>query len=181
MPSNIAEGDERSSDKDSVRFFHIAKGSLAELSTQLEIARDVGYFKSTETEAINAKCVELGKNARRTHPRQKRFPALGPPSLSPEPNFMKMELRKTFQFEAAHLLPLLPKTHKCRRLHGHSFNVEIVVAGECDPELGWLMDYADITAPSSPSGKSWITITSTKSPAWKIPPAKSWPCGSGRN
>ena len=58
---------------------------------------------------------------------------------------MKMELRKSFQFEAAHLLPRLPKTHKCRRLHGHSFNVEIVVAGECDPRLGWLMDYADIS------------------------------------
>jgi 6-pyruvoyltetrahydropterin/6-carboxytetrahydropterin synthase len=57
---------------------------------------------------------------------------------------MKMELRRTFQFEAAHLLPRLPKTHKCRRLHGHSFQVEIVVAGECDPKLGWVMDYADI-------------------------------------
>jgi len=58
---------------------------------------------------------------------------------------MKMELRKTFQFEAAHLLPRLPKTHKCRRLHGHSFRVEIVVTGECDSRLGWVMDYADIT------------------------------------
>ena len=57
---------------------------------------------------------------------------------------MKVELRKTFQFEAAHLLPQLPKAHKCRRLHGHSFKVEVVVAGECDPKLGWLMDYADI-------------------------------------
>ena len=58
---------------------------------------------------------------------------------------MKMELRKSFQFEAAHLLPLLTKAHKCRRLHGHSFKVEIVVAGECDPKLGWLMDYAEIS------------------------------------
>jgi 6-pyruvoyltetrahydropterin/6-carboxytetrahydropterin synthase len=58
---------------------------------------------------------------------------------------MKVELRKTFQFEAAHLLPRLPKSHKCRRLHGHSFKVEIVVAGECDPKLGWLMDYAEIS------------------------------------
>ena len=57
---------------------------------------------------------------------------------------MKMELRKSFQFEAAHLLPHLPATHKCRRLHGHSFKVDIVVAGECDPRLGWVMDYADI-------------------------------------
>ena len=58
---------------------------------------------------------------------------------------MRIELRKTFQFEAAHLLPRLAKSHKCRRLHGHSFKVEIVVAGECDPKLGWLMDYAEIS------------------------------------
>ncbi|MBM3822525.1 MAG: 6-carboxytetrahydropterin synthase QueD [Verrucomicrobia bacterium] len=55
-----------------------------------------------------------------------------------------MELRKTFQFEAAHRLPLLPSTHKCHRLHGHSFRVEVAVEGECDPRLGWVMDYADI-------------------------------------
>jgi 6-pyruvoyltetrahydropterin/6-carboxytetrahydropterin synthase len=58
---------------------------------------------------------------------------------------MKIELRKTFQFEAAHLLPYLPENHKCRRLHGHSFKAEIVIAGECDPKLGWLMDYADVS------------------------------------
>lgn len=58
---------------------------------------------------------------------------------------MKIELRKNFQFEAAHLLPHLPETHKCRRLHGHSFKAEIVVAGEADPKLGWLMDYAEIS------------------------------------
>jgi 6-pyruvoyltetrahydropterin/6-carboxytetrahydropterin synthase len=58
---------------------------------------------------------------------------------------MKVELRKSFQFEAAHLLPNLPETHKCRRLHGHSFKVDIVICGECDPKLGWLMDYAEIS------------------------------------
>lgn len=63
---------------------------------------------------------------------------------------MKMELRKTFQFEAAHLLPHLPENHKCRRLHGHSFQVEIVVSGECDPRLGWLIDYADMTKAFKP-------------------------------
>ena len=51
-----------------------------------------------------------------------------------------MELRKTFQFEAAHYLPNLPKEHKCNRLHGHSFKVEIVVEGECDPKLGWVIN-----------------------------------------
>lgn len=63
---------------------------------------------------------------------------------------MQLELRKTFQFEAAHLLPHLPEGHKCRRLHGHSFQVEVAVAGESDPELGWVMDYADISAAFHP-------------------------------
>ena len=63
---------------------------------------------------------------------------------------MKMELRKSFQFEAAHLLPHLPEGHKCRRLHGHSFQVEVVVTGECDPRLGWVMDYAEISAAFKP-------------------------------
>ena len=58
---------------------------------------------------------------------------------------MKVELRKTFQFEAAHKLPNVPADHKCARLHGHSFRVEVVVAGECDPRAGWLMDYAEIS------------------------------------
>jgi 6-pyruvoyltetrahydropterin/6-carboxytetrahydropterin synthase len=61
-----------------------------------------------------------------------------------------MELRKTFQFEAAHLLPHLPKSHKCRRLHGHSFKAEIVVVGELDPRLGWVMDYAEISSVFKP-------------------------------
>lgn len=63
---------------------------------------------------------------------------------------MNVELRKTFQFEAAHLLPRLPESHKCRRLHGHSFKVDVVVAGPCDPDLGWLIDYAEIGAAFRP-------------------------------
>ena len=63
---------------------------------------------------------------------------------------MQVELRKTFQFEAAHKLPNVPADHKCARLHGHSFRVEVVVSGECDPRLGWLMDYADISEAFKP-------------------------------
>ncbi|MCX8091202.1 MAG: 6-carboxytetrahydropterin synthase QueD [Verrucomicrobiae bacterium] len=63
---------------------------------------------------------------------------------------MQVELRRTFQFEAAHRLPKLPRTHKCWRLHGHSFKVEVAVAGECDPRLGWLVDYAEIAAAFKP-------------------------------
>ena len=61
-----------------------------------------------------------------------------------------MELRKSFQFEAAHLLPKLPRSHKCRRLHGHSFQVELGVTGDCDPKLRWVIDYADIAQAFKP-------------------------------
>jgi len=61
-----------------------------------------------------------------------------------------MELRKTFQFEAAHRLPHVPADHKCARLHGHSFRVEVAVVGECDPKLGWLMDYAEVSGAFKP-------------------------------
>ncbi len=58
---------------------------------------------------------------------------------------MRVELSKTFRFEAAHRLPHVPADHKCRRLHGHSFAVDVMVEGEIDERLGWLVDYADIT------------------------------------
>lgn len=55
-----------------------------------------------------------------------------------------MEIHQTFRFEAAHRLPNLPPEHKCARLHGHSFTVSVHVAGDLDPELGWVLDFADI-------------------------------------
>ena len=57
---------------------------------------------------------------------------------------MKATLTKTFQIEAAHRLPHLPAGHKCERMHGHSFRIDVRVEGECDPHLGWVMDYADL-------------------------------------
>lgn len=57
---------------------------------------------------------------------------------------MKVELSKTFRFESAHHLPNVPDGHKCKRLHGHSFVVDVKVAGEVDPHSGWLIDYAEI-------------------------------------
>ncbi len=44
VPSNIAEGDERGTNKDSLRFLQIARGSLAELETQLGIAKEIGLI-----------------------------------------------------------------------------------------------------------------------------------------
>jgi 6-pyruvoyltetrahydropterin/6-carboxytetrahydropterin synthase len=61
-----------------------------------------------------------------------------------------MDIFKIFQIEAAHRLPQLPAGHKCARLHGHSFKVEVHVRGEPDPALGWVMDFADIKAAFAP-------------------------------
>ncbi len=56
-----------------------------------------------------------------------------------------VELSRTFRFEAAHYLPRLPEGHKCRRVHGHSYAVEVVVRGPVDPDTGFFVDYADIS------------------------------------
>ncbi len=61
IASNLAEGDERDTDKESVRFFYIAKGSLAELRTQMEIAYEIGYLKKQFYESIETECITLGK------------------------------------------------------------------------------------------------------------------------
>lgn len=60
IPSNIAEGYERNSDKDFIRFLLIAKGSLSELRTQLEIAYEIGYIGKDEFNSLDEDCRKLG-------------------------------------------------------------------------------------------------------------------------
>ena len=55
-----------------------------------------------------------------------------------------MEVFREFTFEAAHRLPNVPDGHKCARLHGHSFRVEVHVRGAVGSEKGWVVDFADI-------------------------------------
>jgi four helix bundle protein len=54
IPSNIAEGNERGTNKDSIRFLYIARGSAAELSTQLELALGVGAITPAEHADLQA-------------------------------------------------------------------------------------------------------------------------------
>ena len=61
-----------------------------------------------------------------------------------------MDISKTFRIEAAHRLPNVPPGHKCARLHGHSFVIEVHVKGPVDPVLGWVMDFADMKAAFAP-------------------------------
>lgn len=61
IASNIAEGDERDTNKDSVRFLYMAKGSLAEVITQTIIAQEIGYLPDDTFKHITLECEALGK------------------------------------------------------------------------------------------------------------------------
>lgn len=61
-----------------------------------------------------------------------------------------MEIFKEFTVEAAHRLPNLPATHKCSRLHGHSFRIAVYLQGPVDAHLGWVQDFADVKAAFQP-------------------------------
>ena len=84
VPSNIAEGNDRTSNKDALNFLRIARGSLAELETQLWIAHDVGWL---EEETYHRLCEKRGEVERMLggliRVRQQRLKALSQPPLSP--------------------------------------------------------------------------------------------------
>ncbi|MCA9281391.1 MAG: 6-carboxytetrahydropterin synthase QueD [Phycisphaeraceae bacterium] len=63
---------------------------------------------------------------------------------------MRVRLVKSFDFEAAHWLPCFPEGHKCRRMHGHSFKVDVIVEGEVPQDKGYLVDYGDIKSAVEP-------------------------------
>src|SRR3954452_18448931 len=56
------------------------------------------------------------------------------------------EIFREFTFEAAHRLPYVPDDHKCSRLHGHSYRIEVRVSGPVGNETGWVLDFADLKA-----------------------------------
>ena len=61
-----------------------------------------------------------------------------------------MEIFKEFTFEAAHTLPNVPPGHKCGRLHGHSYRVEVFIDGPADERTGWIRDFAELSCAMQP-------------------------------
>ena len=57
-----------------------------------------------------------------------------------------IQVYKEFKFEAAHKLPNLPESHKCSRLHGHSYKVKVHLESVPDVNSGWFMDFDEIKA-----------------------------------
>ena len=56
IPSNIAEGDELGTNRQSIKFFRIAKGSIAELLNQAIIAHEIGYLTKPQFDQIKEEC-----------------------------------------------------------------------------------------------------------------------------
>lgn len=57
---------------------------------------------------------------------------------------MSVRIGKRFTFDASHQLPDLPEGHKCSRLHGHTYTVDITVEGDALTGPGWVVDFADL-------------------------------------
>ena len=101
-----------------------------------------------------------------------------------------MEIFRELTFEAAHRLPNVPPGHKCARLHGHSYRVEVHVAGPVGAATGWVMDFGDLTDacrpvrdqldhyylndipglenPTSEVLARWMAPSATRSRAWRL-------------
>jgi four helix bundle protein len=61
VPSNIAEGQARNSSKEFGHFLGIARGSLAELETQIMLAQRLGYMTTEKANPVLEKAEEIGK------------------------------------------------------------------------------------------------------------------------
>ena len=61
-----------------------------------------------------------------------------------------MKITQAFSFEAAHHLPHVPPTHRCHRMHGHSYRVELRLDGPVDPVSGFVVDFFDVEAAFAP-------------------------------
>ena len=61
-----------------------------------------------------------------------------------------MEIFKTFTFDSAHKLTGVPEGHKCSRIHGHTFRVDLHVCGDVDSHSGFVIDFAEIAKAFNP-------------------------------
>jgi len=56
----------------------------------------------------------------------------------------QVEIALEFGFDAAHFIAYGPSDHIYRRIHGHSFAVEVAILGEPDPASGFVADFGDL-------------------------------------
>src|SRR5438067_3221298 len=90
-------------------------------------------------------------NPMTTHvtPRNLKADSLAPDVSCSTEARLKTRIGRTYRFESAHHLPLLPEGHKCKNLHGHNYRIDVVVYGTLDPR-GFVRDFAEIDAEIMP-------------------------------
>lgn len=86
-----------------------------------------------------------------THVKPPHLEATAPGAAESSPRASELVTRigRTYRFESAHHLPLLPEGHKCKNVHGHNYRVEVIVSGALDAR-GFVMDFAEIDAEIMP-------------------------------
>src|SRR5215475_11555195 len=75
--------------------------------------------------------------------------APAPTGSNPGPSRLVTRIGRTYRFESAHHLPLLPEGHKCKNIHGHNYRLDVVVCGTLDAR-GFVQDFAEIDADIMP-------------------------------
>ena len=63
---------------------------------------------------------------------------------------LQNRIGRTYRFESAHHLPLVPEGHKCKNMHGHTYRLRVLLEGDPDPQFGWVMDFAELKAIMQP-------------------------------
>lgn len=61
-----------------------------------------------------------------------------------------MEIFKSFTFDSAHYLPKVPKGHKCKNMHGHTYHLKVFISSQLDSHFGWVMDFGEVKNIISP-------------------------------
>ncbi len=84
-----------------------------------------------------------------------------------------IEIYKEFTFDAAHFLPNVPEGHKCKRMHGHTYKIRVVLEGDLDPQTGWLIDFGDIKKIFTPLKEQLDHFTLNDIPGLENPTAEN--------
>ena len=113
---------------------------------------------------------------------------LGPPAVAPQSANTQearsavtdeFELRSSFGFEAAHHLPAVPPDHRCHRIHGHSYSVEVRVVGPAVAPYDWAIDLGEIEKACDGVRNELDHRLLNDVPGLEIRPARRWLAGSG--
>jgi 6-pyruvoyltetrahydropterin/6-carboxytetrahydropterin synthase len=82
-------------------------------------------------------------------PRELVAKSSSPDSSSRAKAKLRTRIGRTYRFESAHHLPLVPDGHKCKNMHGHNYRMDVVVGGNLDSR-GFIKDFAEMDAEIMP-------------------------------